>query len=127
MAQELLKHLRPDLKVLSRGLYADPAHTVPGTVQHFLAKQGIKPPPHTSTQLSATDMENTDLVLLMEKQHLEHVLDAFAQHTDKCYLLLDFAYGQEEDFPDPVSLTGTAFDKQAQRLLQAVRACAERM
>ena len=125
MAQELLKKLRPDLEVFSRGLYADPNYVVPQKVHRFLTACGITPPKHISTQLSAADVETADLVLLMENQQLEHVLDAFAQHTDKCYLLLDFAYGQEKDLPDPIDLSGSAFDEQAKRLSQAISTCAK--
>ena len=127
MAQELLKKLRPDLEVFSRGLYADPNYVVPQKVHRFLTACGITPPKHISTQLSAADVETADLVLLMENQQLEHVLDAFAQHTDKCYLLLDFAYGQEKDLPDPIDLSGSAFTKQAEALRAAVDACAKRI
>ena len=127
MAQELLKQLRPELDVFSRGLYADPDFTVPEKVRLFLAGQKIDVLPHTPTQLCATDMAEADLVLLMEQTQLAHVLDAFAQHTDKCYLLLDYAYGQEKDLPDPIGLTGKSFVKQAQVLRDAVCACDKRI
>ena len=127
MAQELLKKWRPDLEVFSRGLYADPGYSVPETVYSFLADYQIPRFPHTSTQLSATDMETADLVLLMEQQQIDQVLDAFAQHTDKCYLLLDYAYGEEKDLADPIALTGKAFRTQAGLLHDAVEICAKKI
>lgn len=127
MAQELLKKLRPDLEVFSRGLYADPGYFIPETVRQFLAEHRISLPPHTSTQLSAADMETADLVLLMEQQQVDQVLDAFAQHTDKCYLLLDYAHEEEKDLADPISLTGKAFRKQAELLYRAIEICAQKI
>ena len=127
IAQELLKQLRPELSVFSRGLYADPHYTVPEKVQRFLASRGIVAARHVPTQLSAADMDRADLVLVMEEKQLQQILDSFAQHTDKCYLLLDYAYGQETDLADPIVLEGKAFEKQAVLLQRAVENCAKRI
>ncbi len=127
MAQELLKHFCPHVQTFSRGLYVDPALEVPDTVRQFLIRQQILPAPHTPTQLAVADMQEAEVVLFMEQQHLEQVTDAFAQYTDKCYLLLEFAYGKQKDVIDPIGLTGRAFDKQATILLDAVRACAQKL
>lgn len=127
MAQELLKSFCPQLTVFSRGLYVDPAVSVPETVQRFLIDHKVAVSSYVPVQLSQVDLEQADLVLFMEKQHLEHVIDRFAQYTDKCYLLLDFAYGQEKDVADPIGLKGHAFNRQADILYQAVRACGEKL
>ena len=127
MAQELLRQLCPKTEAFSRGLYVDPEYTVPAKVQYFLTRQGLTPAPHTPTQLAAPDMANADLVLLMEQSQLEQVLDTFAEYTDKCYLLLDYAYGREADLADPIGLEGRAFEKQAALLKRAVQACAQRL
>ena len=125
MAQELLKHFLPQVETLSRGLYVDPSLEVPQKVKDFLLRAGITPAVHTPAQLSAADMQTADLVLFMEQNQLEEVIDRFSEYTDKCYLLLDFAFEREQDIADPILLTGRAFEKQAQVLRQAVEACAQ--
>ena len=125
MAQEMLKHLRPEVGVFSRGLYADPNYEIPQKVLSFLQKHHIVPSTHLSTQLSEADLAAADCVFFMEQAHLDQVLDRFAQYTDKCYLLSEFATGQAADIPDPIGLTGRAFEKQAEVLKRLVNACAD--
>lgn len=127
MAQELLKTFLPDVTVFSRGLYADPACPVPGKVTAFLTKQGLSFAPHIPTPLSAQDLENADLILLMEQRHLEYLSDRYAQYSDKMWLLNDFAFGRETDVPDPISLSGRDFTKSARQLLQTVKAAADKL
>lgn len=127
MAQELCKQKLPSAEVFSRGLYADSSYTVPQKVLDFLQKQGILPTPHNSTQLQGEDLQKADFVFCMEQNQVDQLLDRYAQHTDKIYLLNDFAFGKETDVPDPVSLSGHTFEKNAQKLMQAVYACADKL
>lgn len=127
MAQELLKKAVPEADVFSRGLYADPSYAVPPKVLAFLAEQGITPAPHTPTPLQAQDLQTADLILLMQQRHLDQLADRYAQHSDKMYLLNDFAFGQEKDVADPISLSGKAFKKSAAQLAHAVQAVAQKL
>ena len=127
MAQELLKKALPEAEVFSRGLYVDPSWKVPNKVLAFLAKHHITPAPHKPIQLTADDLKKADIVFCMEKQHLEKLADQFAQYTDKLWLLADYAFGREETLEDPIALQGTAFEKQANYLLEAVTAAAQKL
>ena len=127
MAQELLRPLLPDDTVFSRGLYADASYRVPAKVTDFLQKNGIVPPPHTSTQLAKADLEQADLIFFMEQAHLDKISDRYAQYLDKMWLLNDYAFGREQDLDDPISLSGRAFEKSAERLKKAVAAVAEKL
>ena len=127
MAQEFLKYLCPQAEIFSRGLYVDPQLTVPEKIKDFLAKNHIPYTVHTPSQLTAADLEKADLVFLMEPSHLETLQDKYAQHTHKLWLLNDFAFGKETALEDPISLSGRAFEKQAQHLKKAVEACAKRL
>ena len=122
MAQELLKKAVPEADVFSRGLYADPSYAVPPKVLAFLAEQGVTPAP-----LQAQDLQTADIILLMEQRHLDKLVDRYAQHSDKMYLLNDFAFGQEKDVADPISLSGKAFKKSAAQLARAVQAVAQKL
>ena len=127
MAQEICKALRPDIQAFSRGLYANPFYEVPAKVFTFLRLRGIVTKAHTPTQLSEADLQAADYVFVMEPTHLEQILDRYAQYTDKCYLLLDFAYGQEKALPDPIGLEGNKFNRQATILTEAVEKALNRL
>ena len=43
-------------------------------------------------------IEDSDLILVMEKKHLKYIPSSKLDHT---FLLLEFALGREEDIPDP--------------------------
>jgi len=127
MAQELTKKWLPGAAIFSRGLYVDPGLQVPEKITRFLAACDVVPAPHTPTQLSAADLEQADLIFCMEPQHQEILLDRYAQHTGKIWLLCDFACGKQKTIDDPIGLTGRAFDKQAQELKKIVRQAVERI
>ena len=118
MAQEFLKQLLPGVNVFSRGLYADPTYNVPQKVVHALQMHNIKFEGHTATPLRATDLQESDLIFCMEKLHLDFLLDRYPQHTDKMWLLADFASGKEQDLVDPISFDGRVFDKFGKQLYQ---------
>ena len=127
MAQEICQALHPDIEAFSRGLYANPFYEVPAKVTAFLRLRGITPKAHTPTQLSEADLQAADYVFVMEPEQLEQILDRYAQYTDKCYLLLDFAYGQEKALPDPICLEGSSFNQQAAILAGAVEKALSRL
>ena len=127
MAQELLARTLPGATVFSRGMYVDPLLSVPEKIIRFLASQGITPRAHTPTQLTPEDLQTADLIFCMEPQHQERLLDHYAQHTDKIWLLAEYAFGKPEAIEDPIGLSGRAFEKQAQYLAKAVQAAAERL
>lgn len=126
MAQEILTRLLPKITAFSRGLYVDAQISVPEKITHFLASQGIEAKAHTPTQLTPEDLQKADFIFCMEPEHLDFLLDRYAQHTDKLWLLNDFAFGKKTAIEDPIGLTGRAFEKQAQALAKAVQVCAER-
>ncbi len=127
MAQELMKKLLPQADVFSRGMYVDPEISVPEKVFKFLAKNKIVPAPHKPTQLSEADLKMADFVFCMEPAHLDILSDRYAPYLDKMWLLNDFAFGQETAVEDPIGLSGSTFEKQAQLLQKAVVACAKRL
>lgn len=127
MAQELLKQICPTIESFSRGLYADPSFAVPAKVLAFLAKHGITPDEHTPAPLQEQDLQTADIILLMEQRHLDKLVDRYAQYSDKMYLLNEFAFGQETDIADPISLSGKAFEKAATQLTLAIQAIAKQL
>ena len=127
MAQELTKQELPGATVFSRGLYVDPTLSVPDKITRFLAACNVQSAPHTPRQLAPDDLAQADLIFCMEPQHLEQLLDRYAQYTPKMWLLYDFACGKQKALEDPIGLTGRAFEKQAKELQKIVYAAAERI
>ena len=127
MAQRWLEKLMPQAQVRSRGLYADPALPVPQKIWHFLEENGISRSSHTPGMLRAEDLAWADIIFLMEQRHLDKLLDRYAQYSDKMWLLRDFAFEEEQDVPDPIGLSGRAFEKNARLLLDAVSAAAKKL
>ena len=127
MAQEFFKRLLPKTDVFSRGLYANPFYAVPQKVISALAKHDIPFHGHTSTRLTANDLQAANLIFCMEQAHEELLLDRYAQYTDKIWLLTDFAYDKRKDIEDPISLEGHTFEKVADKLYQTCQAAAKRI
>lgn len=127
MAQEFLKQLLPGVEVFSRGLYADAAYEVPEKVLQALADRKIVFNGHTSTQLTAQDLAQADLIFCMEQAHEERLVDRYPQYSNKLWLLTDFAFDKPQDLQDPIGLTGRTFEKQAARLYEACVRAAQRI
>ena len=127
MAQEFLRKLLPGVTVFSRGLYGDPTYQVPAKVVSALADHQIEYTGHTSTPLHADDLAQADLIFCVEKEHEELLLDRYPQHTDKIWLLTDFAFDKPQDLADPIGFEGRAFNKQAALLYTACEAAAKRI
>lgn len=127
MAQELLKQRLPGLSVRSRGLYADPACRVPEKVTHFLEQNALSAPDHRAAPLTEADLQWADYVFFMEQAHLDQTADRWAQYSESFFLLLDYAFDMEKDIADPISLSGKAFTKEAQKLKEAVFAAADKL
>ncbi len=127
MAQEILKKELPQAEVFSRGLYADPAVRVPDKIRRFLVQSGIAPRAHTPVLLSKEDAACADFIFLMERRHLDALADRWAEYSDKMWLLRDFVFGEDKDVPDPIGLSGRAFERNARCLLQTVHAAAAKL
>ncbi len=127
MAQQLMRQELPQAQVFSRGLYADSSLSVPEKIRLFLEKNGAEASVHTPLLLTKEDVKEADIVFFMEKQHLDMQADRWAEYSDKMWLLWDFAFGEEKDVPDPIGLSGRAFEKNALLLARAVHAAAQKL
>lgn len=131
-AQELLKKFlseknRRDINVFSRGIFAQSYFSVPSKITEFLKEENILFDGHCSTLLSGADMQKADLILVMTEDQLDYLLDKYSEFSDKIYLLLDYAYGEEKDLEDPISKSGRAFYKTMEKLKRAVKAVADKL
>ncbi len=117
----LTKAQRDDVKVISRGIYAQSYFEVPSKITNFLASKSINQPPHTSALLTRQDMQDCTLVLTMTEDQKEYILDKYAQFSDKVFTLHEYVYGKEQSIKDPVSLTGRSFEKVLEEIYKTVQ------
>lgn len=127
MAQQLLQKELPRAQVFSRGLYADSSLRIPEKIRLFLEKNAVDVPAHAPALLTKDDAKEADFIFFMERRHMENAADRWAEYSDKMWLLRDFAFGEEKDVPDPIGLSGRAFEKNALLLARAVSAAAEKL
>ena len=105
---------------ISRGIYAQDFYAVPDKLWNFLASKGIGKTEHKSTLLTKQDLEDCDLILTMTANQKEYILDRFAQFTDKVFMLKEYIYDKEEEVKDPISFSGSGFNKVMAKVYTAV-------
>jgi protein-tyrosine phosphatase len=126
-AAELLRMrvAHPDLRVSSVGLNAtpnDPAH--PTAVQ--CARQfGVDLSGHRTRRIAPSDVEEADLLLAMEINHVVEIHRLFPQHRQKVYLFGCLLNEEQLDVADPVFGPKDVFDACFARIERGVRRIAE--
>lgn len=105
----------------SRGIYAQDFYAVPQKLWDFLKSKGIEKTEHKSTLLTKEDLQNNDLILTMTDDQKEFILDRYAQFTDKVFLLQEYVYEKEEEVKDPISFSGSSFNKVMEQIYTAVK------
>lgn len=95
MAREIFKGLNVNIR--SRGIMfgGTPYSKI---AQQTVEKLGYPPIEGVSREISEKDLKWADIVLVMEKRHIEYIKEEFPEFSDKVFLLGD------DDIPDPVGL-----------------------
>ena len=91
------------IEVSSSGLHAYPGSPPDPNMVNFLLKRGIAVKPHESKQVTDEHVEWADLIVVMEKYHIERMMQSWPEAFKKVTLLSQFAYQgrHEDDIPDP--------------------------
>lgn len=126
-AEQLMKKLRPNDEVFSRGIYADPDFAVPQKVKDYLESQGIHYNKHVPQPLEKEDMEKADYIFLMEEEHYELLAERWSQFIRRMHLLAEFAGDRKKDIEDPISMHGKAFVKSMERLKVLLEAASKKL
>ncbi|MFA5857680.1 MAG: hypothetical protein WC955_01285 [Elusimicrobiota bacterium] len=110
------------IKVISRGIAANPAYKVPGHVMDILKKEGIDAGMHRSTMITPDSIEESDVLLVMEDQHKRVIAKYFPEAKGKVFFLTEYS-GVENpkywEIDDPV---GGDFDYYS-RCAEQIRGC----
>jgi len=122
-AAELLRSRsigRADVRIRSAGLDATtdgPAHpTAVQCARHF----GVDLSAHRTHRLDRRDIEEADVLLAMEIDHVLEIHRRFPQHRDKVYLF-GCLNGDVQDVADPVYAPTEVFDACFERIERGVR------
>ncbi|MBK4714619.1 MULTISPECIES: arsenate reductase/protein-tyrosine-phosphatase family protein [Tenebrionibacter/Tenebrionicola group] len=69
----LLRQKQGDLHIESAGIHALVGHPADKMASSLAERHGLKLNEHRAKQLTAQQCRDTDLILVMEKQHVEHI------------------------------------------------------
>jgi len=98
MAEYIMKSLAKennlDIEVKSAGIAGNPANRIFGALEEVFKEENIDYSLHTSKPLTKELVDWADVILVMEKSHLEYINDFFPEARSKTFLLTEFA-GEE--------------------------------
>lgn len=95
---------RIDVEVLSRGILAMSGSGATEATKGLLIKEGIDVSNHRSQAITDAVINESDIILVMEKLHEERMLKLFPQIKNKLFLLKEFAKIKDNqlDISDPI-------------------------
>lgn len=109
MAEALCKKMLKDfglkgIKVWSRGLAGSRILKVPDEILRLMDEEQCSLDTHISAPLTAKDLAQADLVLVMESYHREKIIIDFPEVAGKVFMLKQFAGAGDGDVEDPIGL-----------------------
>lgn len=110
MAEALLRHWLArekisGIRVFSRGVAAGIGRPAAQDVRRMLQSAGVDISRHQSQPLTAADLQEADLILVMEESHLAVIQHDFPDALSKTFLLKDYAgraTKKSREVPDPI-------------------------
>ncbi len=121
----LLKNLLPNKTVASAGVGALVGKSADKMATQVAAEHGVSLDGHVARQLTADLCRDYDLILVMEKGHIEAVTNIAPEARGKTML-----FGQwlgMKDIPDPYRQSKEAFDHAYQLIEQSAQAWAKKL
>jgi protein-tyrosine phosphatase len=127
MAECLLREAVADrqISVFSAGLHALAGKPMDSSSQKILGNHGHTSHPHIAHQLEKSHLQQADLVLAMEKSHIE-AIHAMAPETRGRVFLIGKWQGNRE-IPDPYKQPESMFEHTYTLLYEAVEAWKSRL
>lgn len=103
------QHLAPrDVQLSSAGLGALTGYPMDATAMQVLGEHGIDGTAHHARQLTPAMLREADLVLGMEKSHVDAMIRLAPEASGKIFMLDKWLQGR--DIPDPYRQQRIAFD-----------------
>lgn len=123
LLQEMLPS--PAYQISSAGIAALVGKGIEPTAQAILQTKGHATPEHQARQLSRDLLHSVDLVLTMEKRHVEHILGFAPEARGKVFLL--GKWQKEREIDDPYRRGEAAFQLAYEQILEGSSAWATRI
>lgn len=101
IANQLIEQRHAHVAVISRAVDEDPYDVKPeenGVI--LMRRRGIDTAAHRSVQLSANDVEHSDVILTMTEKHKDKVLALYPSAAGKVFTLAEYATERHQDVPD---------------------------
>jgi protein-tyrosine-phosphatase len=87
-------------RVFSRGVWAVEGRPASENAVVVMAERGIDISDHIAQTISAADMAEADLILVMSREHEQMILNTWPQYDWKVYRLSEMV-GRRKDIQDP--------------------------
>lgn len=107
IAERMLRQILPDKKIDSAGVRALVGHAADETASLISERNGLSLKEHVGQQFSTSLAREYDLILVMEKEHIEKVSEIAPEARGKT-MLLGYWLGKKE-IPDPYRKSYEAF------------------
>lgn len=124
-AETILQSLLPTIEVSSAGVNALVGCGINGSAEHILKRNGFEQINHTARQITQALITETDLVLVMDKQQLQHLSSKYPCASGKVMLL--GKWSNNEEIPDPYQKTEQAFINAFEQIEQNCKIWAEKL
>jgi len=107
MAEVLLQQSKPNLKVFSSGLGALVGYPADPMSVELMRQKDINLDQHSAQQINSVLVSASDLILTMEKKHVDAIQAKFPESRGKVHLIGKWEDNQE--IPDPYRRGDKAF------------------
>ena len=107
VAEVLLKHQQPQLKVFSSGIGALVGKPADPKSVAIMAEKNIELNNHCAQQINSVLVSAADLILVMEKMHIDAIQSKFPEARGKVHLI--GKWNDNEEIPDPYKKNNDAF------------------
>jgi protein-tyrosine phosphatase len=108
MAEVLLKHQAPQINVFSSGIGALAGYPADPTSVELMKQRNIDLDSHCAQQINSVLVSASDLILTMEKGHINAIQAKFPESRGKVHLIGKWENNQE--IPDPYRKGTSAFE-----------------
>ena len=107
MAEILLKQYKPNLNIFSSGLAALIGKPADPMSVDLMQQKGLNLEHHRAQQINRVLISSSDLILTMEKKHINAIQAQFPESRGKIHLIGKWDNNQE--IPDPYKKSQNAF------------------
>ncbi|ACO79155.1 Low molecular weight phosphotyrosine protein phosphatase [Azotobacter vinelandii CA] len=125
LMSEALSHDKRTVRIDSAGLAARVGLPMEPTARAVLLEHRHRPPTHRACQLERSMLQQADLVLVMERQHLDSIYRIAPEARGKTFLL--GKWQDEAEIQDPFRRDRTAFEQAYRQIRTAVEAWTVRL